>query len=306
MQTTNSVFLVRPANFGFNVETAVSNVFQNKMSEKEEVIQSKVLKEFDVFTSTLRSKGVNVFVFDDTPTPVKPDAIFPNNWISLHSNGKVILYPMCTPNRRIERRQDIIDSLAKKFNIAEVIDLSGSEADNKFMEGTGSIVFDHTNRIAYACLSPRTDKDVFLKVCSILQYKPVYFYSRDKSGKEIYHTNVVMCIGKGFAVICLESITDKKERENVVEMLSGTGNQIIDISFEQMVSFAGNMLAIRSNDGKELLVMSQTSYDSLTKNQRETLEKYCELVPLSINTIETIGGGSARCMIAEIFLQPIN
>jgi len=174
------------------------------------------------------------------------------------------------------------------------------------MEGTGSIVFDHTNRIAYACLSPRTDKDVFLKVCSILQYKPVYFYSRDKSGKEIYHTNVVMCIGKGFAVICLESITDKKERENVVEMLTGTGNQIIDISFEQMVSFAGNMLAIRSNDGKELLVMSQTSYDSLTKNQRETLEKYCELVPLSINTIETIGGGSARCMIAEIFLQPIN
>ena len=306
MQTTNSVFLVRPANFGFNVETAVSNVFQNKMSEKEEVIQSKVLKEFDVFTSTLRSKGVNVFVFDDTPTPVKPDAIFPNNWISLHSNGKVILYPMCTPNRRIERRQDIIDSLAKKFNIAEVIDLSGSEADNKCMEGTGSIVFDHTNRIAYACLSPRTDKDVFLKVCSILQYKPVYFYSRDKSGKEIYHTNVVMCIGKGFAVICLESITDKKERENVVEMLSGTGNQIIDISFEQMVSFAGNMLATRSNDGKELLVMSQTSYDSLTKNQRETLEKYCELVPLSINTIETIGGGSARCMIAEIFLQPIN
>ena len=306
MQTTNSVFLVRPANFGFNVETAVSNVFQNKMSEKEEVIQSKVLKEFDVFTSTLRSKGVNVFVFDDTPTPVKPDAIFPNNWISLHSNGKVILYPMCTPNRRIERRQDIIDSLAKKFNIAEVIDLSGSEADNKFMEGTGSIVFDHTNRIAYACLSPRTDKDVFLEVCSILQYKPVYFYSRDKSGKKIYHTNVVMCVGKGFAVICLESITDRKERENVVEMLTGTGNQIIDISFEQMVSFAGNMLAIRSNDGKELLVMSQTSYDSLTKNQRETLEKYCELVPLSINTIETIGGGSARCMIAEIFLQPIN
>ncbi|HNS30896.1 MAG TPA: arginine deiminase-related protein [Tenuifilaceae bacterium] len=306
MQTTNSVFLVRPANFGYNVETAVSNVFQNKMSEKEEVIQSKVLKEFDVFTSTLRSKGVNVFVFDDTPTPVKPDAIFPNNWISLHSNGKVILYPMCTPNRRIERRQDIIDSLAKKFKIAEVIDLSGSEADNKFMEGTGSIVFDHTNRIAYACLSPRTDKDVFLEVCSILQYKPVYFYSRDKSGKKIYHTNVVMCVGKGFAVICLESITDRKERENVVEMLTGTGNQIIDISFEQMVSFAGNMLAIRSNDGKELLVMSQTSYDSLTKNQRETLEKFCELVPLSINTIETIGGGSARCMIAEIFLQPIN
>jgi len=306
MQTTNSVFLVRPANFGFNVETAVSNVFQNKMSEKEEVIQSKVLKEFDAFTSTLRSKGVNVFVFDDTPTPVKPDAIFPNNWISLHSNGKVILYPMCTPNRRIERRQDIIDSLAKKFKIAEVIDLSGSEADNKFMEGTGSIVFDHTNRIAYACLSPRTDKDVFLEVCSILQYKPVYFYSRDKSGKKIYHTNVVMCVGKGFAVICLESITDRKERENVVEMLTGTGNQIIDISFEQMVSFAGNMLAIRSNDGKELLVMSQTSYDSLTKNQRETLEKFCELVPLSINTIETIGGGSARCMIAEIFLQPIN
>jgi len=306
MQTTNSVFLVRPANFGYNVETAVSNVFQNKMSEKEEVIQSKVLKEFDAFTSTLRSKGVNVFVFDDTPTPVKPDAIFPNNWISLHSNGKVILYPMCTPNRRIERRQDIIDSLAKKFKIAEVIDLSGSEADNKFMEGTGSIVFDHTNRIAYACLSPRTDKDVFLEVCSILQYKPVYFYSRDKSGKKIYHTNVVMCVGKGFAVICLESITDRKERENVVEMLTGTGNQIIDISFEQMVSFAGNMLAIRSNDGKELLVMSQTSYDSLTKNQRETLEKFCELVPLSINTIETIGGGSARCMIAEIFLQPIN
>lgn len=304
MQSTNNILLIRPSNFVFNSETEASNAFQIKASESEEVIKQKAFAEFEAFASTLKSKGVNVFVFDDTQIPAKPDAIFPNNWVTFHSDGTVILYPMFAHNRRHERRQDIIESLKKNFKVTNVVDLSKYEKENKFLEGTGSIVFDHDSKIAYACISPRTDKELFIRVCDYLHYKPVYFHSHDKDGKEIYHTNVMMCIGEKFAVICLDTITDKQERENVSHSLTDTGHQVIDITFEQMNHFAGNMLAIQTNDNKNILALSQSSFDSLTTNQRQEIEKFCELVPLSIKTIETIGGGSARCMIAEVFLKP--
>ena len=304
MQTTNTIFLVKPANLVFNAETAASNAFQFAMNESKEVIMQKAFQEFDAFVETLRAKGINVIVFEDTKYPIKPDAIFPNNWATFHSNGTVILYPMFAPNRRHERRQDIIDTIKSNFSVNNILDLSEYEKENKFLEGTGSIVFDHESKIAYACLSLRTNKDLFEKVCNFLQYKPVYFNSYDESGKEIYHTNVMMCIGEKFAVICLESIIDKKEKASVSQSLIETGHQIVDITYEQMNNFAGNMLALHTNDNKSILVLSRSSFDSLTTAQKNQLEKYCELVPLPIKTIETIGGGSVRCMIAEVFLKP--
>ncbi len=304
MQTTKNILLVRPSNFIFNSETAASNAFQNDVNESEEATKQKALQEFEQFAATLKSKGVNVHVFDDTQYPEKPDAIFPNNWVTFHSDGTVILYPMFAPNRRHERRQDIIDSIKRNFIITNVLDLSKYEKDNRFLEGTGSIVFDRENKIAYACLSPRTDKELFVRVCDYLHCKPVYFHSHDKNGKEIYHTNVMMCIAEKFSVICLDSITDKKERELVSQSLKDTAHQIIDISFEQMNNFAGNMLALQTNSNKNILALSQSAFDGLTTLQKSEIEKYCELVPLSIKTIETIGGGSARCMIAELFLDP--
>ncbi len=308
MQSTNNILLVRPSNFVFNTETASSNAFQNKLeTESAERIKQKVFAEFEAFAEKLKAKGVNVLIFDDTSSPQKPDAIFPNNWVTFHADGTVILYPMFAPNRRNERRQDIIDSLRKNFTITNILDLSSYEKENKFLEGTGSIVFDHNNKIAYACLSPRTDKELFYLVAKHLNYKPISFFAHDSGGQEIYHTNVMMCIAEKFSVICLDSISNKLEREMVSASLTKTGHQLIEISFEQMNNFAGNMLPIaigtETNKDKNILVLSQSAYDSLNENQKKEIEIYCELVPLSIKTIETIGGGSARCMIAEIFLS---
>lgn len=305
-QSTTSILMVRPSNFGVNIQTSETNYFQKELKElSPEQIKNKALKEFDDMVEILKSKGVDVNVINDTAVPVKPDAVFPNNWISFHPDGKVILYPMLTPNRLAEIRPDIIDSLKTKFEISETIDFSKEHYNEKYMEGTGSIIFDHVNKVAYACLSPRTDKDLFVKVSDYLGYKPVYFHSYDKDNKEIYHTNVMMCIGSQFAVVCLSSITDKNEKQLLVDSLTKSGHQIIDITFEQLNNFAGNMLELKTKDHKTILAMSQSAYNSLNQNQKKGLEKYSELVPLSINTIETIGGGSVRCMIAEIFSQTI-
>lgn len=303
MQTTNNILLIRPANFVFNSETAESNAFQNQLSKSKESINQKVIEEFDSFASTLQSLEVNTFVFDDTPDPEKPDAIFSNNWISYHPDGRVILYPMYAPNRRAERRPEIIETLKKRFIVNEVIDLSFHENEGRFLESTGSIVFDHQNKIAYACLSPRTDKKLFIDLCDELNYRPVYFSSFDENGKEIFHTNVMMCIGSRFAVICLDSIKDKNEHRMVAELLRETGHEIIDISLEQVKRFAGNMLALKTNSGTEILAMSKTAFDSLTQGQIDSISKFTKPVPLQVNMIETIGGGSARCMITEVFLQ---
>jgi hypothetical protein len=305
MQTTNHILLVKPAHFTFNKETAGSNAFQNVSTEKEEQIKQNVLREFENAVTTLKSKGVTVTVVEDTLLPVKPDAIFPNNWVSFHTDGTVVLYPMHAPNRRAERRLDVLEMLRKKFRIESVVDLSKYEENELFLEGTGSIVFDHQNKIAYACISPRTDRELFVELCNYLHYQPIYFIAADAKGKEIYHTNVMMCMAERFAVICLDSITNKNERAHVLQSLGKTNHEVIDITFEQMNHFAGNMLELRDNNGKHLLVMSKSAYDSLTSKQKMQIEKYAEAVPLTIKTIETIGGGSARCMIAEVFL-PIN
>ena len=298
-----TVFLVRPARFGFNAETAASNHFQQPLAGLDEAgIQQRAFAEFDAMVARLREKGVRVRVFDDTAEPAKPDAVFPNNWLSLHADGRAVLYPMCAPNRRAERRPDILAALAREFRLTETIDLSGYEAEGRFLEGTGSIIFDHPQRVAYACLSPRTDAALFADVATRLGYRPVVFRANDAQGQAIYHTNVMMCLGDGFAVVCLESITDELERAAVVASLRVGGHEIVDITLGQVARFAGNMLALQPAAGPALLALSQSAYDALTQEQRATLGRYCELLPLPIPTIETIGGGSARCMLAEVFL----
>lgn len=300
MQITNAVFLVQPAAFSYNEQTAVSNAFQSKGTVSAGVLQKQALVEFKNFVQRLRSKGVIVHVFEDTVVPTKPDAIFPNNWISVHADGRLVLYPMCTPNRRLERREDIVKLIQKERSIKEVIDYSIYEKEGRFLEGTGSIIFDRLHKKAYACCSPRTNQKLFEQLMKTLGYKAITFRSQDKGGIEIYHTNVMMGIGDGFVVICLESIFDSKERTAVIQAIESDGLILVDISLEQVKQFAGNVLALQGIDG-QLLVLSQSAFDSLTVVQRNQLEAYCELLPMEIPTIEKIGGGSARCMIAEIF-----
>ncbi|QDA58825.1 citrulline utilization hydrolase CtlX [Hymenobacter jejuensis] len=306
MQSASTVFLVRPVRFAFNAETAQSNYFQHAMAGlTDAAVQERAFAEFDAAVTTLQAKGVRVLVFDDTPEPPKPDAVFPNNWLTLHPDGTVLLYPMCAPNRRPERRSDILAALRKQFIIKEVVDFSARELEGKFLEGTGSILFDHVYGVAYACLSPRTDGALFAEVANRLNYRPIAFHAYDHGGHEIYHTNVMMCIGARFAVVCLESITDARERAAVTASLTATKHEIIEISLAQVAQFAGNMLTLQPANGPEMLVMSQSAFDVLTASQREMLGRYCELVTLSIPTIETIGGGSARCMLAEVFLPGV-
>ncbi len=301
-QSTNHIFLVRPANFGFNTETAASNAFQKKLDLTPAEIKAKVWAEFDGYVNKLLSNGIDVKVIQDSEEPVKPDAIFPNNWGSFHADGTMVLYPMKAPNRRTEKSKEIICWLKDNYEITKLIDLSKYEQENKFLEGTGSIIFDHIHRIAYACLSPRTDQSVFIEICDQLGYKPSYFTSTDSNGQEIYHTNVMMCVSEKFSVICLESIRDEQEREAIIKSLEETGHEIIDITFDQVVHFAGNMLSVISNEGTEFLIMSNSAYHVLSLEQKEALENYAKLLPVDISTIESIGGGSVRCMISEIFL----
>lgn len=303
MQSANRVFLVRPTNFGFNAETAGSNAFQSWLPGAN--LNEKALLEFDLFAEKLVRAGIDVAVFEDSAYPVKPDAIFPNNWLSTHPDGRVILYPMCALNRRAERAPGIINTLKETFFIKEVVDLSIHEKEGRFLEGTGSVVFDHLNKIAYACLSPRTDKALLFELAALLGYTPHVFCAHDHSGKEIYHTNVMMCAGEKFAVVCAESVTDLKERRELLASLRKGGREIVEISRVQMNGFAGNMLELKKNDGTGLVVLSGKAYFCLSAQQINVLEKQAELLPLSIPTIETVGGGSARCMIAELFLPAL-
>lgn len=300
MQTTNMVFLVRPASFSYNTQTATSNAFQTNVELSSIEIQAKALEEFDVFEAKLRAKGIQVKVFEDTAAPIKPDAIFPNNWISIHADGTVVLYPMCTPNRRLERKQAVLDWVEAQKSFTTIIDYTVYEDQGRFLEGTGSIVFDHLNKKGYACLSPRTDQGLFENLMVHLGYEAICFKASDEHGMAIYHTNVMMSIGDGFVVICLGSIQSDDERQKVVLELQNSGLEIVAISLEQVGHFAGNMLALHHGD-KQLLVLSQRAFDCLTTQQKQVLTHYAELVALSIPSIELIGGGSARCMIAEVF-----
>jgi len=297
--------MIRPVNFGFNEQTAGSNAFQNRNAAQQQV-QDNALREFDNLVNVLRENGVEVLVVDDTKEPHTPDSIFPNNWVSFHQDGNVFLYPMMAENRRLERREDIIMGLEDEFKINHVIDLSRFEHENKFLEGTGSMVLDRENKIAYACISPRTDREVLDLFCKQTGYKEVSFHAFDEKQQAIYHTNVLMCIGSKFAVICLDCITDDSERNEVITILKLTYKEIVNISFEQMNHFAGNMLELKNKAGESLLVMSQSAFLSLDEDQKTTLGKYCKLLYADINTIESNGGGSARCMIAEVHLSPIN
>ena len=304
-QTTSTILMIRPVNFGFNEQTAGSNAFQNR-NAKQQQVQDNALNEFDNLVSLLRNNGVEVIVVDDTHEPHTPDSIFPNNWVSFHQNGNVFLYPMMAENRRLERREDIIMQLEDEFQIKHIIDLSRFEHEHKFLEGTGSMVLDRENKIAYACISPRTDKEVLALFCEQTGYKEVSFHAFDQHHQAIYHTNVLMCIGSKFVVICLDSINDDNERNSVLTILKLTHKEIINISFAQMNQFAGNMLELKNKSGESLLVMSKNAYESLNLDQKTALEKYCKLLYEDINTIENNGGGSARCMIAEVHLPPIN
>ncbi len=306
MHSTNNILLIKPANFGFNSETAESNTFQNQTIENSSEINQKATQEFNGLVKKLLEKGIEVTVVCDTENPIKPDAIFPNNWGSFHSDGTVVIYPMLAANRRQEKRKEITQAIGEKFEIKEVIDLSNNEESDLFLEGTGSIVFDHSNKIAYACISPRTNRELFEQTSETLGYDSVSFQALDQSGNEIYHTNVMMNIGSVYAVICVESIADRIERQRVIESLENSGKEIIEISFDQMNSFCGNMLELEIPSGKNILAMSQNAFSSFTQTQEDALERYCELLPLQIDTIEKIGGGSVRCMISEIFLPKKN
>ncbi|WP_199138708.1 citrulline utilization hydrolase CtlX [Pedobacter sp. ASV12] len=300
MQTTNHILMIRPVDFKFNEQTAGNNKFQQANSASD--VQQKALQEFDGFVALLRANGVEVTVVNDTLQPETPDSIFPNNWVSFHHNGEVILYPMFSVNRRAERRSDIMESLGKTFGISKIIDLSTYENSERFLEGTGSLVLDRDHKIAYACLSLRTHQEVLADFCEKTGYQAVVFSAVDSTGYPIYHTNVMMCIGDQFAVVCFDSIPDPSEQALVRDSLSQNGKEIVSITFDQMNHFAGNMLQVSNKEGESLLVMSEQAYLSLTPNQITVLEKYCRLVYAPLYTIETNGGGSARCMLAEIHL----
>jgi len=300
-QTTSTILMIRPVNFVFNEQTAGSNAFQNRNAEQQRV-QDKALQEFDRFVDLLRKNGVEVIVIDDTAEPHTPDSIFPNNWVSFHNDGTVFLYPMMAENRRLERREDIIMQLEDEFKVKHVIDLSHFEHEKKFLEGTGSMVLDRENKIAYACLSPRTDKIVLDEFCKDGGYKSVLFHAVDKNGMDIYHTNVLMCVGSSYAVICLDSIKDEAEKQEVIYSFQSTQKQVIAISFEQMNHFAGNMLEVQNKDGESLVVMSKSAWDSLNYEQKSILSSFSKPVYSDISTIENNGGGSARCMMAEVHL----
>jgi hypothetical protein len=302
-QCTSNILMVRPASFQYNEQTAVTNDYQKKPSLSKEQVIAAAQKEFDSMVELLEENGVNVLVIEDTSVPEKPDAIFPNNWISMHQNGDIYLYPMKTPNRSAERRPEIIDEIKEYFEVRDVHDWSHFEEQGLALEGTGSIIFDHVHHKAYACLSPRTDEKLFRKLCRQLQYEPVVFRAYKSNGAEQYHTNVVMCIGDEFVVICPESITDKGERKEVLNSLKEDNLTIIEITLDQLENhFAGNMLNVYNNNVESILVMSERAYKSLTEEQIALIEKHAIIVAPKIDLIEEVGGGSARCMMAEIFL----
>ncbi len=306
-QTTNTILMVRPVNFRMNEQTAVNNYYQKVMDGLlPATVNKKAQEEFDIYVEKLRSYGINVIVVSDTEEFDTPDSIFPNNWISFHQNGTVALYPMFAENRRYERREDVLETLEKAgFKIEDIVDYTSAEEEDVFLEGTGSLLLDRVNRIAYCALSDRADEGLFIEFCEDFEYSPVVFTANQTVNgerKAIYHTNVMMCIAETFAVICLDTIDNKKERKNVVKHLKESGKEIITITEAQVNHFAGNMLQVRGDNNDLFLVMSQASYDSLTKNQIQRIEKDCAIISSSLDIIEACGGGSARCMMAEVFL----
>jgi hypothetical protein len=306
-QTTNSILMIRPIAFRMNEQTAVNNYYQKVLDNLlPSTVNAKAQAEFDDFVQKLKAVGVNVIVVEDSLTPDTPDSIFPNNWISFHENADVTLYPMFAENRRLERREDILDLLEEKgFQIENIVDYTEAELDGYFLEGTGSIVLDRANGKAYCALSPRADEELFIEFCEDFDMHPVIFeafQTVDNERKLIYHTNVMMCIGETFAVICSDCIDDKKERKMVLDTLKQDGKEVILITEKQVNNFAGNMLEVKGANNQNYVVMSESAYKILTPKQIEQIQKHAPIIHSSLDTIEACGGGSARCMMAEIFL----
>ncbi|WP_417359069.1 citrulline utilization hydrolase CtlX [Galbibacter sp.] len=305
-QITDTILMVRPAQFRMNEQTAVNNFFQERLDMTQDTITVKAQKEFDAFVETLRSVGVTVVVYQDDLVSDTPDSVFPNNWISTHADGTVALYPMFAENRRLERREEVCELLdSEGYDIDEIVDFTSFEEDEQYLEGTGSAILDRVHEKAYCALSPRADEDLFIYFCEEMEYTPVLFTAYQTVNgerKPIYHTNVMMSVGTDFAVICLDTIDDKKERKNVVNHLKADGKEIIEITEHQLEQFAGNMLQVKNKEGKTYLVMSATADKSLTLDQRSKIERHTTIISSDLHTIETCGGGSARCMMAEVFL----
>jgi len=303
LQTADTILMVRPANFGFNEQTAGNNAFQtNDTSRLASEIQQLAIREFDQFVDKLRGVGVQVIVIDDTIEPAKADAVFPNNWVTAHQDGSLITFPMYAPVRRLERREDVLDQLSAQFSVKQRLHLEQYESENRFLEGTGSMILDRPNKLVYACLSPRTDEGLLDEYCQMIGYEKVAFTAVDDKAQQIYHTNVMMALGESFVVICLETLQDSSERRMLMNKFATTGKEVIEITMEQMMRFAGNMLQVRNKAGETFLVMSEQAFESLTPAQLVLIEKHTNILSSAIPTIETYGGGSARCMMAEIFL----
>lgn len=310
-QSTKTILMVRPTSFRANEQTAVNNHYQKEITNiSQEDLQTKAQQEFNNFVEKLKNIGVNVVVFNSTDNLDTPDAHFPNNWISFHENGTVGLYPMFAENRRLERREDVLEQLEEEgFIINNIIDYTSAEEEDVFLEATGSLVLDRVNRKAYCALSPRSDEGLFIEFCEDFEYTPIPFSANqtvDGERMAIYHTNVMMCLGETFSVICLQCIDDKKERKNVLKHLKADNKEIIDISENQLNNFAGNMLQVIGKDDMSYIVMSQAACDSLSKTQITTLEKHGTILSSSLDIIEACGGGSARCMMAEVFLPKLD
>lgn len=302
-QITSHILMVRPANFGYNPETAENNAFQTKADkESSEAIKEAAIQEFDTFVAKLREAKIDITVVQDTLHPSKPDAVFPNNWVSFHANGAVITYPIYAPLRRIERREDILELLGKRFDIQRRIRLEEEEEQGVYLEGTGSVILDRQHKLAFACLSERTDSQLLDKFCSFIEYEKKVFHAVDAEGIPIYHTNVMMALGETFVIICMETIRAPDQAQALRRLFTLHGKELINISLEQMASFAGNMLQVRNQSGEAILVMSTQAYNSLTEAQITCIRKHTDILHSPIDTIETYGGGSARCMMAEIFL----
>jgi len=304
MPLASTILMVRPAAFGFNTETARNNYFQTNPGTSKEELQQTALAEFDNMVQTLRHHFIHVIVIEDTKEPAKPDAVFPNNWLSTTPEGLVIVFPMYASNRRAEKRDDILEQLAKEFVVKDVQDWSEYEVEGRFLEGTGSMVIDHDEKMIFACISERTSMPLLEKFASSNHYQAIVFLATDKNGNPVYHTNVVMAMGEGFCVLCEEAIEEEWELIAVRQLLESTGHTIIPITREQMYAFAGNMLEVENNNGENILVMSQAAFNSLRKEQKAMLEGYAKLLPVAVPTIEAVEGGSVRCMMAEIFLTP--
>ena len=306
-QTTNTILMIRPVHFRMNEQTAVNNYYQKKNDQLlPSALTKKAQNEFDAYVEKLRSFGIHVIVVPDTKEFDTPDSLFPNNWISFHEEGTVAMYPMFAENRRLERREDVLEQIENEgFLIENIVDYTIAEEDDIFLEGTGSMILDRKNRKAYCALSPRAHEELFIEFCEDFEYTPVIFTANQTVNgqrEKIYHTNVMMCIAETFVVICLSSIDDKTERKNLLKQFKEDGKKVIDITEDQVVHFAGNMLQVRGKDDERFLIMSQQAFESLTQSQLSQIQQHCQIISSSLETIEACGGGSARCMMAEVFL----